>query len=523
MGDPGSEKRLRKEAKRRRKAEKMENQKEEEEVGDTTREKQQQRKKAKKSKKKKDKKDTLPTCTSSNSKEDAVHVDGMDDLAPLPDSDLEDGCARIGMSSKVIAYLSQKGFSRATPIQRYCWPALLAGRDVVGVSETGSGKTLAFSLPGLERILKQRCTSAAGSSVSSPQMLVLAPTRELAIQSFEVLAEAGRLCQCKAACVYGGIPKAPQRREASGAHAIVATPGRLKDLVEEGSVSLHNVQYLVLDEADRLLDLGFEPDIRWLVGKSSSKRQTAMLSATWPEEIQKLASDFLRQPVVMSVGRGQEGAGNVRLRANARVTLHVEVIEERARDPRLLELLQKLLPHSEGGGQGGGARVMVFALYKKDAVRLESMLSRKGYKVCSVHGDKGQREREEALANFRSNRVSLMVATDVAARGLDIPHVEAVLNYQFPLTAEDYIHRVGRTGRAGATGVTYTFFTHHDKARAGELIQILRDANQVIPPDLTKFGSHVKKKEHKLYGGFHRQPVPGKSATKITFESDDEE
>ncbi|KAG5179570.1 DEAD box RNA helicase [Tribonema minus] len=397
-----------------------------------------------------------------------ITVEGMD-VTPLADFD------GAGFPAKLLAYVLAQKFERPTPIQSYCWPVLGAGRDIVGIAETGSGKTLAFGLPGLTRVLAQKGGSGGGGG-ARPEMLVLAPTRELAIQSAEVIAAAGAAAGVACACVYGGVPKGEQKRALRSARAVVATPGRLKDLMSEGAVDLSGVVYMVLDEADRMLDLGFEQDVRDIIGATARARQTAMFSATWPREIRALAAEFLREPVRVTVGDDD-------LTANARVAQHVEVIGERERDARLLELLEKVHGARDN-------RVLVFALYKKEAARLEALLSRRGYSAVAVHGDKGQADRERALAAFRSKSVPLMIATDVAARGLDIPDVEFVINYSFPLETSSYIHRIGRTGRAGKTGVSYTFFHQGDKARAGELVNVLTEAGAAVPPELLRFGTH---------------------------------
>jgi len=288
---------------------------------------------------------------------------------------------------------------------------------------------------------------------------------------------------------------------------IVATPGRLKDLIEEGCCYLDQVNYVVLDEADRMLDMGFLPDIRAILSNCApaEKRQTAMFSATWPMSIQKLAQEFLTTPIKITVGSAHAEAT-----ANKRVTQIVEVIEDREREARLRVLLQKY--HSSRKN-----RVLVFALYKKEAARLENMLMKNGWACAAVHGDKNQRDREIAVNAFKSGKAPLLVATDVAARGLDIPDVEAVINFSFPLTIEDYVHRIGRTARAGKEGIAHTFFHVGDKAHAGELVNVLNGADQKVPEALMKFGTHTKKKVDKTYGAFFKDVDMSKKGTKIKF------
>jgi len=308
-------------------------------------------------------------------------------------------------------------------------------------------------------------------------------------------------------CVHGGVAKRPQQDALwEGAHVLVATPGRLLDLVGEGSCDLSEVTYLVLDEADRMLDMGFEKDIRQILEYLPPQRQTAMFSATWPAAIQKLSAQFLNDPIHVTVGACSDG-----LSSNQESTQIVEVIDDRARNDRLTALL-KDYHHSRKN------RILVFVLFKKEATRLEDYLLYQGWKVASIHSDKSQAARTKALQGFIDGTSPLLVATDVAARGLDIPQVEYVINYSFPLTIEDYIHRIGRTGRAGKTGISHTFFQHHDKHRAGELVNVLKETNQVIPEGLGQWGLAVKKKEPKL----GRIEIVEPSAGHITFDSDDE-
>jgi ATP-dependent RNA helicase DBP3 len=325
--------------------------------------------------------------------------------------------------------------------------------------------------------------------------------------------------------------------------------------------SLQEVSYVVLDEADRMLDLGFEPEIRHIVGCTRADRQTLMFSATWPPEIQRLAASFLSSPVHVTIGSQD-------LAASHSVEQTVEVVEEYNREARLAALLSK--HHASRKN-----RIIIFVLYKKvrlqlepchfvqrrrplmfhgayrttldscrsiavcyqlvvgmcvdrtdgiqEAPRIEQFLQRKGFKAAAVHGDVAQQARNHAVAQFKSGEVPLLIATDVAARGLDIPDVEMVINFSFPLTVEDYVHRIGRTGRAGKTGCAHTFFVgKNDKAKAGELVNVLREANQVVPKELMAFGTSVKQKESKLYGAHFKTIDHTAKATKVKFDSDDE-
>lgn len=403
-----------------------------------------------------------------------------------------------------------KTFDKPSLIQAHAWPFLLAGRDFIGIARTGSGKTLAFGVPAMVHVMKAKLKL----NELRPLALVLAPTRELSQQIAEVLEEAGRFCGVKVACIYGGSSKGPQREALkAGATVIVATPGRLQDLIDEGVCSLDLVSFVVLDEADRMLDLGFEPSIRAIINLTRASRQTLMFSATWPAAVDKLCKEFMQDSSkIVKVTVGSEA-----LAANHDVTQIVEVVVDKDRVHHLDSLLRKY--HKSRMN-----RVIIFVLYKKEAARLESQLQNRGWKAVAVHGDKGQSERTQAVQSFKDGTCPLLVATDVASRGLDIPDVEYVINFSFPLTVEDYVHRIGRTGRAGKKGVAHTFFTQADKGRAGELVNVLTEARQNVPGDLLKFGTHVKKKESALYGSHFKQlSARDKQATKITFDTSDDD
>uniref|UniRef100_A0A7S1C0E0 RNA helicase n=1 Tax=Corethron hystrix TaxID=216773 RepID=A0A7S1C0E0_9STRA len=429
--------------------------------------------------------------------------------------------ASANLPPALLSHFASKKWPTPTPIQSAAWPVLMAERDVVGIAETGSGKTLAFAIPALLKMVGKKDGRRSG-----PSMLVLAPTRELAMQSKVAIVDAGEPVGISAViALYGGVSKHDQIRTLrKGVDVVVATPGRLRDLADGGDIDLSSVQHLVLDEADRMLDMGFEEEVRHIIGLCAplGRRRTAMFSATWPSSVQAIAMEHMQDPVRIYVGfesivgSGGTGTGATddSLSANKRVTQTVEVIEDRAREARLRSLLAK---HHTGKN-----RVLIFALYKKEAARMELTVRRWGHKVGSLHGDKAQDARSRALEAFRDGSCPLLVATDVAARGLDIPNVEVVINYTFPLTIEDYVHRIGRTGRAGKTGMSYTFFQPTDKSHAGELQQVMKQAGQNVPEDLLAFGSTIKKKEHSLYGNFGPQGGITKKSTKIKFDTDDD-
>lgn len=259
---------------------------------------------------------------------------------------------------------------------------------------------------------------------------------------------------------------------------------------------------MVLDEADRMLDKGFEKDICTIAEQTPSTRQTLMFSATWPEIVRKLASTYLQNPVKVTIG-------SLDLAANRRVKQIVEVVDGKQKDQKLRDLLKQY--HT------GTNKIIIFVLYKKEAARVEDMLRQRGFNAQGIHADKSQQDRTRVLEGFKTGKCPLLVATDVAARGLDIPNVEFVINYSFPLTVEDYVHRIGRTGRAGKTGISHTFFTAFDKNLSGGLVQILKEANQEVPDALIKFGTVVRVKDPKLQGSIDINKV---SDSHIAFDSD---
>jgi ATP-dependent RNA helicase DBP3 len=344
-------------------------------------------------------------------------------------------------------------FSAPTPIQAATWPFLLSGRDMVGVAETGSGKTLAFGVPCVRYI-----SALPKEKRKGIKAVIVSPTRELAVQIYDQLVALATPAGLSVVCVYGGVPKDPQVAACRKAHIVVATPGRLNDLIGDGSADLSKAEYVVLDEADRMLDKGFEEAIRQIISQTPKKRQTLMFTATWPPSVRDLASTFMNSPVRITIGDNQSGE----LRANVRIKQLVEVVDPRAKEQRLLQLLKQYQ-----SGKNKDDRILVFCLYKKEAMRIENFIRMKGFRVGGIHGDLSQEKRSASLAAFKEGHVPLLVATDVAARGLDIPAVKLVINVTFPLTAEDYVHRIGRTGRAGKEGLAITLFTEHDKALSG--------------------------------------------------------
>lgn len=330
-------------------------------------------------------------------------------------------------------YQHLSSFKSPTPVQSATWPLLFSGRDVIGIAETGSGKTLAFGLPCLKKILD---SNRSKRKPARPWAVIISPTRELAMQIYDQLSKFASPVGIEVACIYGGVKKDSQRDILKSAEIVVATPGRLKDLQNDGSLDLGKTKYLVLDEADRMLDKGFEQDIKEIIGSMpTSSRQTVMFTATWPPVVRNLATTFMNSAVTVTIG----GDPSSDPRANTRIKQEVEVVRPQEKEARLVALLNR-----SQRGVKSPEKVLAFCLYKKEAMRIERLLRSKSFKVAGIHGDMSQQERFNSLDAFKSGAATVLVATDVAARGLDIPFVKLVLNVTFPLTVEDYVHRIGR-------------------------------------------------------------------------------
>ncbi|XP_022955622.1 DEAD-box ATP-dependent RNA helicase 40-like isoform X2 [Cucurbita moschata] len=369
-----------------------------------------------------------------------------------------------GFPPEILREIYSAGFSSPTPIQAQTWPIALQGRDIVAIAKTGSGKTLGYLIPAF--MLLRQCRN---NPQNGPTVLVLAPTRELATQIQDEAIKFGRSSRICCTCLYGGAPKGPQLKELErGADIVVATPGRLNDILEMKMIKFRQISLLVLDEADRMLDMGFEPQIRKIVNEIPPRRQTLMYTATWPKEVRKIANDLLVNSVQVNIGSVDE------LAANKAITQYVEVVPQMEKQRRLEQILRS---------QERGSKVIIFCSTKRLCDQLARSLGR-GFGAAAIHGDKSQGERDWVLNQFRSGKSPILVATDVAARGLDIKDIRVVINYDFPTGVEDYVHRIGRTGRAGATGVAYTFFTEQDWKYAADLIKLLEGADQHVPAEL---------------------------------------
>jgi ATP-dependent RNA helicase RhlE len=363
----------------------------------------------------------------------------------------------LGLSQQLLRALAEEGYATPTPIQAKAIPHVLAGRDLFGCAQTGTGKTAAFALPLIDR-LRETPRKAAPRRC---RVLVLAPTRELAAQIHESFLAYGRHAGIRSAVIYGGVGQQPQARAMQhGVDVLVATPGRLLDLISQRLVDIRDVEFLVLDEADRMLDMGFIHDVRKIVGQLPRDRQTLFFSATLPAEVRDLADSMLRDPLEVRTAPRSTPAETV--------TQSVVFVPKRDKKALLVKLLRE-----EATG-----RVIVFARTKHGADKLHRDLEKAGIDAAAIHGNKSQAQREKALAAFKSPRPPVLVATDIAARGIDVDHVAHVVNYELPHEPETYVHRIGRTGRAGQTGAAVSFCDAEERSR---LVAIERLLKRSIP------------------------------------------
>ncbi|XP_011604761.1 DEAD-box helicase 3 X-linked a isoform X1 [Takifugu rubripes] len=415
----------------------------------------------------------------------------------------------VDMGEIIMGNIELSRYTRPTPVQKYAIPIIKGKRDLMACAQTGSGKTAAFLLPVLSQIYTEGPGDALQAIKNSgqengrygrrkqfPIALVLAPTRELALQIYDEARKFAYRSRVRPCVVYGGADIGQQIRELErGCHLLVATPGRLVDMMERGKIGLDYCNYLVLDEADRMLDMGFEPQIRRIVEQDTMPpkgiRQTMMFSATFPKEIQILARDFLEDYIFLAVGRVGSTSENI--------TQKVVWVEEVDKRSFLLDLLN---------ATGKDSLTLVFVETKKGADSLEDFLYREGYACTSIHGDRSQRDREEALHQFRSGRCPILVATAVAARGLDISNVKHVINFDLPSDIEEYVHRIGRTGRVGNLGLATSFFNDKNSNITKDLLDLLVEAKQGIPTWLESLAyehqhkSNTRGRSKRFSGGF---------------------
>ncbi|XP_043065891.1 probable ATP-dependent RNA helicase DDX43 [Drosophila bipectinata] len=396
------------------------------------------------------------------------HVFGAKDgetLAPIPNPvwKFEQCFAKY---PDLLDKIMKQGFSKPSPIQAQAWPILLKGHDMIGIAQTGTGKTLAFLLPGM---IHTEYQSIPREQRGGPNVLILAPTRELALQ-IEMEVKKYPFRGMTSVCIYGGGDRRKQISVVErGAEIIICTPGRLNDLVQAKVIDLSSITYLVLDEADRMLDMGFEPQIRQVLLDIRPDRQTIMTSATWPPGVRRLSQSYMKNPIQLCVG-------SLDLAATHSVKQMIELLEDDDEKLKAIKSFVKNMSKTD--------KIIVFCGRKARADDLSSDLTLDGFYTQCIHGNRDQSDREQAIADIKSGVVRILVATDVASRGLDIEDISHVINYDFPRNIEEYVHRVGRTGRAGRKGTSISFITREDWGMAKELINILKEAEQEVPEEL---------------------------------------
>ena len=402
----------------------------------------------------------------------------------------------LGLRPELLRAVAESGYTTPTPIQQQAIPVVLAGRDVMGGAQTGTGKTAGFALPILQRFLPQANTSP--SPARHPvRALILAPTRELAIQVEEAVKEYGKYTGLRSTCVFGGVDIKQQLAIVrAGVEILVATPGRLLDHVEQKSVNLGQVEVFVLDEADRMLDMGFIPDIKRIMSllPPRTKRQNLLFSATFSNEIKKLADELLNQPQLIEVARRNTAAETV--------TQTVHKVPQEAKRALLAHIVR----------QRNVWQVLCFVRTKHGASRLARQLEKDGLATSAIHGDKTQIARLEALSAFKEGKLQVLVATDVAARGLDIDDLPLVVNYELPHVPEDYIHRIGRTGRAGAIGEAMSFVAPEEEKYLVEIEKMLKKKVAVTTAD--GFDPSSVRHERPAHGERTPRPPRGRDSTR---------
>ena len=369
--------------------------------------------------------------------------------------------AELDLAPEVLHAVRDAGYETPTPIQQQAIPLALSGRDLIGLAQTGTGKTAGFTLPIIHNLITAPLTGTNGEPVHRVRVLILTPTRELAAQVEASFRKYGKHTDLRVVPIYGGVGLEPQSKELRrGVDVVVATPGRLLDHMERGNVSFDDLEVLVLDEADRMLDMGFAPQLNRIVNDVPRYRQTLLFSATMPPEVEALARKYLRKPVVVQVGRRSEAASTV--------THAVYPVPRDRKNTLLAELLKK--PEMDS--------VLVFTRTKHGADRVVQHLEDQGVAATAMHADKSQGERTRALDDFKAGKIRVLVATDIAQRGLDVSGISHVINYDVPQQPEDYVHRIGRTGRAAATGDAFTFMSTDEIAMVRS---IERTIGQQIP------------------------------------------
>jgi ATP-dependent RNA helicase RhlE len=399
----------------------------------------------------------------------------------------------LGVGARVCQALEELGYHQPTPIQSRAIPQLLAGKDMLGIAQTGTGKTAAFALPLLELLLADGIRATA----KRPRVLILSPTRELAAQIFTEVEKYSRHVPIRSACIFGGVNARPQiRKLAAGIEILVATPGRLLDLASSGYLNLTDIDHLVLDEADRLLDMGFIRDVKKIVGMLPRSRQSLLFSATMPKEVADLAASILRDPVRIDVSPKSVTVQKIDQR-------FIEV--ENGSKQRMLE--QLLLDDAV-------TRAIVFTRTKHGANKVAKKLVKSGIAAEAIHGNKSQNARQRALESFKTGKDWVLVATDIAARGIDVEGISHVINFELPHEPESYVHRIGRTARAGASGVAWSLVDPSEKKRLRAVERLTRMQAEIIdvdlpddpnPPENSETRSVNEHREHREHRGQGRQ------------------
>lgn len=386
----------------------------------------------------------------------------------------------LNISEPLQRALIKEGYSTPTPIQAEAIPHLLKGEDLMGIAQTGTGKTAAFVLPVLQKMAELQKVAAPGV----PRALVLAPTRELAAQIDESFGTYGQFLRFSHAAVYGGVHQGPQVKALSrGVDALVATPGRLLDLMEQGHIDLKDVEFFVLDEADRMLDMGFAKDVRKIVSALPKRRHSLFFAATMSKEVGELAGRLLTDPVRIEVAPQATPV--------ERIEQRIFFVDQKEKNPLLIGLLQQKFLK----------RVLVFTRTKRRADRVAKVLTKTGIRADAIHGDRTQNQRTSALGGFKAGRLQVLVATDIAARGIDVEDISHVINYDLPNEAESYVHRIGRTGRAGRAGTAYSFCSAEERS-------FLRDIERLTRMKIKEMDHRYHSEEAKNASGAASEPAP---------------
>jgi superfamily II DNA/RNA helicase len=410
--------------------------------------------------------------------------------------------ADLKLAPQILKALTEFGYTTPTPIQAQAIPVVLEGRDLMAGAQTGTGKTAAFALPLLQKLLPH--ASSSTSPAKHPvRALILVPTRELAVQVEESVKTYAKHTHLRSLVVYGGVDiKTQTPHLKTGVEILVATPGRLLDHIEQKTVLLNQVQVLVLDEADRMLDMGFMPALKRILALLPKQRQSLMFSATFSTEIKKLSEEFMNHPSLIEVARSNASAENI--------TQKVYLVEQTDKHQLLAQLLR-----------GDDAKqVIVFTKTKLTASRLAKQLQREGVAADAIHGDKTQLERMQALDAFKQGKVAVLIATDVAARGLDIESLPMVINYEIPHAAEDYVHRIGRTGRAGASGTAISLVSPEEEKYLADIEKLIKTEIKKERADLPAHTARPQRAPRGEFAEQHRYhaPVPKKPAHDPWFD-----